>query len=132
MRVEFLVPRVGPQSDDPRTIPQLGITAMSLRHMNVLIEHKMQAKEGKITVHVPHPLAFALHKLFISQRRREKGKALRDKEMAYRIIDAAQASCKLTSLKNIWESCTNKEQTTIRKVLKSENRKDYLDMIDAF
>src|SRR3990167_8295241 len=36
LRVEFLVPRLCPQSDDPRKIPQLKITAMPLRHTSVL------------------------------------------------------------------------------------------------
>ncbi|MBF0107453.1 MAG: hypothetical protein HQM16_19260 [Deltaproteobacteria bacterium] len=42
----------------------------------------------KVTFSVPHPINFALHKLIIFQRRRNKDKALKDKESALRILRA--------------------------------------------
>lgn len=129
LRVEFLIPRPGPTTDDPRKIPQLKINAMPLRHTYVLTAHAIEVKEGGLMLRLPHPLSFALHKLFISTRRKEKGKAIRDKEMALRILTAAQATEKIDSIGLIWKSFTKKEQKVILDVMKKEEREDLLSLL---
>lgn len=126
LRVEFLIPRLGPTTDDPRKIPQLEINAMPLRHTHVLTAHAMKVEEDGLLLRLPHPLAFALHKLFVSSRRKEKGKAIRDKEMALRILTAAQMTGKTEDARSIWSSFTKKEQVVILNVLRKEGREDLM------
>lgn len=124
LRVEFLVPRLGPKSDDPTKVPALAINAMPLRHTSMLTEHIISLGYEGLRVRLPHPGAFALHKLFVSGRRREKGKKSRDLEMAIRILDAIQATKKDIDLKFIWKTYTRKERDEILKVLKEIDRGD--------
>lgn len=129
LRVEFLIPRFGPTTDDPRKIPQLGITAMPLRHTHVLTAHSINVEEAGLSLRVPHPLAFALHKLFVSSKRKERGKAIRDKEMSLRILTAAQVTGKKEDIDSIWASFTKKEQRVILDVIKKEDREDLLSLL---
>lgn len=131
LRVEFLIPRLGPATDDPRKIPQLEITAMPLRHTHVLTAHTIKIEEDGLSLRLPHPLSFALHKLFISSRRREKGKAIRDKEMALRILAAAQMTGKTDGMSPIWASFTKKEQKVILDVIKKEERENLIPLLIA-
>ena len=110
LRVEFLIPRYGPTTDDPRNITQFKINAMPLRHTNVLTTHTIKIKEDGLLLKLPHPLSFALHKLFICTRRKDKGKAIRDKEMALRILTAAQTTKKVGDINTILDSFTKKEK----------------------
>ena len=129
LRVEFLIPRLGPTPNDPRKIPQLKINAMPLRHTHVLTAHTIKVEEDGLTLRLPHPLAFALHKLFVSTRRKEKEKAIRDKEMALRILTAAQVTEKMGGVSVMWASFTKKEQRVILEVLKKEERKDLIPLL---
>lgn len=129
LRVEFLVPQLGIQPDDPKKISQLQITAMPLRHTFVLTQHTITIKDDDLQIRIPHPLAFALHKLFVSNRRKEKGKSLRDKEMAYRILDVIQTQKQTKELPSIWSSFTKKEKAEIVRVLEKDKRDDLISMI---
>ncbi len=131
LRVEFLVPRLGIQPDDPRKIPQLQITAMPLRHAFVLIRHTISINEDDLRIRIPHPLAFALHKLFVSNRRKEKGKSIRDKEMAYRILDVIQLKKQTEELPSIWASFAKKEQQEIVRVIERDKRDDLILLIGS-
>lgn len=53
LRVEFLIPRVGPQSDTPRSVPALNITAQPLRHTSSLTRHTITVADYSFTVRVP-------------------------------------------------------------------------------
>ena len=125
LRVEFLVPRLGPSSDEPRSIPQLHVKAMPLRHTHVLTEHMIKIQTSGLQINVPHPGAFSLHKLFVSGRRKEKGKAIRDRELAFRLLEAIRVSHMEKELTKIWNSFTKKEQAEIRQILESKNPEEF-------
>lgn len=124
LRVEFLVPRWGPTSDKPVNISNLRIMAMPLRHTTPLIKHTIKVKRDDITVMIPHPVAFALHKLFVSKRRKEKGKAEKDRIQAFRILELALRSKDTKHVATIWESFTRKERKDIVDVFKKNDRVD--------
>ncbi len=92
LRVEFLVPRKGPTADEPVKVAALKIVAMPLRHTDALTKHVVTIEHDGFAVKVPHPVAFALHKLFVSKRRKDKGKAARDRAQAFRILELALRS----------------------------------------
>ena len=129
LRVEFLVPRMGPTSDEPRLIKELGVIAQPLRHTSVLVENVITIRRDKLCVNVPHPIAFALHKLFVSTRRKEKGKRARDIELAFRVLEAAERSGSVKDVPAIWKSFTEKERKAIRGVFASGDRTELLSAL---
>lgn len=129
LRVEFLVPRLGPKSDDPKKIPALEINAMPLRHTSMLTEHLISLEAEGLRIRLPHPGAFALHKLFISERRKEAGKRSRDTEMAMRILVAIKETGKQQELGQIWDSFTKKERKEVLEVLYSGGREDMINLL---
>ncbi len=92
LRVDFLTPLFGRDSEEPVFLPALGVAAHPLRFLDYLIESPAQAVvvgfDG-ILVNVPDPARFAFHKLLISQRRpvSEQTKAAKDLRQAGALIE---------------------------------------------
>jgi hypothetical protein len=83
VRVDFLTPNRGPDTDTPAKLPALGTDAQRLRFLDYLIREPEPAvilyKAG-IYVQVPAPQRYAIHKLIIAQRR-QMGSAKREKDI---------------------------------------------------
>ena len=83
VRVDFLTPNKGPDTEVPRPLPAFGTDAQPLRFLDFLIADPIPAVllhgEG-IYVSVPAPERFAIHKLIVARRRRA-GAAKRDKDL---------------------------------------------------
>jgi hypothetical protein len=92
LRVDFLTPNRGPDTDAPAPLPALGTDAQQLRFLDFLIHDPEPAVllygEG-IYVLVPSPQRYAVHKLIIARRRGE-GAAKIDKDLrqAEALLDA--------------------------------------------
>lgn len=83
LRVEFLTPNRGPDSDSPKPLAALQTDAQPLRFLDFLIYEPEQAvvlHGAGILVLVPSPQRYAVHKLIISRRRRS-GNIKRDKDL---------------------------------------------------
>lgn len=83
LRVEFLTPNVGKNSDTPKSLPALQTDAQPLRFLEFLIYEPNQAvilHGPGILVLVPSPQRYAVHKLVISQRRQQTN-IKRDKDI---------------------------------------------------
>jgi hypothetical protein len=83
LRVEFLTPNLGPDTDTPQVLPALRTDAQPLRFLDFLIHEPEQAvvlHRGGVLVLVPAPERYAVHKLILSVRRR-MGKVKRDKDV---------------------------------------------------
>src|ERR1700687_1770159 len=83
LRVDFLTPNEGPDTDVPQPLPAFQTDAEPLRFLEFLIydpEPAVILHDAGIYVLVPSPQRYALHKLIISRRRRE-GAAKRDKDI---------------------------------------------------
>lgn len=117
LRVEFLIPRLGPQSDEPRKVPQFQISAMPLRHTHVLTTHTIKVQSDGIHMILPHPVAFAMHKLLISGKRKDKDKSTRDTAMALRLLEAIRESKMEKDLLKVWGTFTKNEQRDITAIL---------------
>ncbi|MGB2763951.1 MAG: GSU2403 family nucleotidyltransferase fold protein [Candidatus Aminicenantaceae bacterium] len=85
--IEFLVPERGKGTDKPYPLPQLGVNAQSLRFLDFLVENSMEFKINNLMLNLPHPAAFALHKLIVSSRRYKEEKKLKEKEEAIRVLN---------------------------------------------
>ncbi|MEI9804754.1 MAG: GSU2403 family nucleotidyltransferase fold protein [Pseudolabrys sp.] len=83
LRVEFLTPNVGRETDLPKSLPTLQTDAQPLRFLKFLIDEPDPAvilHGPGILVLVPSPQRYAVHKLIIS-RRRQAGSIKRDKDI---------------------------------------------------
>jgi hypothetical protein len=108
LRVDFLTPNDGPETDDPQSLPALGTDAQPLRFLSFLIDDPVPAvllHESGVPVLVPAPERYALHKLIVA-RQRAVSSGKRDK-------DVAQAAALLeilveqsaAELKRAWDDC---------------------------
>jgi hypothetical protein len=100
LRVEFLTPNRGPDTDSPRALPALQTDAQPLRFLDFLIYEPEQAvvlHGAGVLVLVPSPQRYAVHKLIISRRRRG-GNIKRDKD-----IQQAEALLRILSDKRPYE-----------------------------
>jgi hypothetical protein len=83
MRVDFLTPNEGPDTDIPQPLPAFQTDAEPLRFLDFLIHNPEEAvvlHGAGIYVLVPSPERYAVHKLIVARRRRE-GAAKRDKDV---------------------------------------------------
>jgi hypothetical protein len=83
LRVDFLTPNEGPDTDAPQHLPALRTDAEPLRFLDFLIhdpEPAVVLHNAGIYALVPSPQRYAIHKLIISRYRKE-GAAKRDKDI---------------------------------------------------
>jgi len=84
LRVDFVTPNEGPDTDRPQSLPALGTDAQPLRYLDFLIHEPLKAvmlHGSGILVLVPVPERFAVHKLILAVER-PAGVAKRDKDVA--------------------------------------------------
>jgi hypothetical protein len=83
LRVDFLTPNRGADTDAPRALPALGTDAQPLRFLDFLVHEPQPAvvlHGTGVYVLVPAPERYAVHKLIVARRRHE-GSAKRDKDI---------------------------------------------------
>lgn len=120
LRVDFLTPNEGSDTDRPQGLPAFQTDAQPLRFLDYLIHEAEPAvvlHNAGIYVLVPAPQRYAVHKLIVS-RRRPEGTAKRDK-------DLQQAEALLTllaqkqpyELKMAWKEACQRGQKWRRLIL---------------
>lgn len=91
LRVDFLTPNTGLDTDAPKALPALGTDAQPLRFLDFLIHDPLSAvmlHDTGIFVTVPAPERYALHKLIVSQRRHDaSAKRQKDIQQAEALLD---------------------------------------------
>ena len=83
LRLDFLTPNQGAETDQPQALPALQTDAQPLRFLDFLIRDPEPAvilHNAGVHVLVPAPARYGVHKLIVSRRRRE-GSAKRDKDL---------------------------------------------------
>jgi len=78
LKIEFITPEKGRGVDTAIKIKKLGINAIPLRFVMLLLDNPITIVEAGISVLVPNPANFCLHKLIIASRRRKSDKRLKD------------------------------------------------------
>jgi hypothetical protein len=106
VRIDFVTPNEGPDTDAPQLLPALKTHAQPLRFLDFLIRDPAPAvllHASGIYVHVPAPERYAVHKLILSVYR-PTAIAKRDKDLrqAERLI-AALAERRPGALQDAWE-----------------------------
>lgn len=122
--VEFLTVEKGRPSDKPYHLPKLGINAQPLRFLEMLARNTITVKVEDLSVTLPHPANFALHKLLMLQRRPNPQKAEKDREAAVRILEALVSKGERNSVKKAAQSLPARWQRKIQKALQVVENKD--------
>ncbi|MCP3960952.1 MAG: hypothetical protein GY719_24160 [bacterium] len=127
LRVDFLTPLFGPESNDPVYLPAFKVSAHPLRLLDYLIEYPSQAVivgEAGILVNVPDPARFALHKLWTSSRRpvAEQAKAAKDLRQASLLIEVLLDD-RPADLGLAWDAI-KRSKSVARRTLKTIRRLD--------
>lgn len=113
LTIEFLVPERGRGSDKPYSLKQLGINAVPLRYLDFLISNTIVVNYEGLTIRLPHPAAFVLHKFIIFKRRNKPDKQNKDIEGALRVYSALRENNELKIIKRIFDRMPKKWQLTI-------------------
>ncbi|MBD3295888.1 MAG: hypothetical protein GF392_00785 [Candidatus Omnitrophica bacterium] len=127
--IEFLVPEKGRTRTKPYPLPKLGLNAQALRFLNYLAQSSVKAPIGDISVNLPHPAYFALHKLIISPRRRNKEKSEKDRKMAVSILKSLIRKNEEGSVRQAFDSAPQKWQKKILAELRKTREKDILEIL---
>jgi len=105
LRVDFLTPNTGPDTDTPKALPALGTDAQPLRFLDFLIHDPVPAvllHDTGIHVIVPAPERYALHKLIVAQRRRDVSpKRQKDIQQTQTLLDVL-AQRRPSELRTAW------------------------------
>ena len=71
LEIEFLIGKIG-AGEETAIDTNLGISAQSLRHMQLLLKNAVQVRYMGMKLYVPLPEAYALHKVIINGQRGRK------------------------------------------------------------
>ncbi len=115
--LEFLVPARGKEPDKPVPIDALSINAQALRFMDALARNPIQMLFDDIKVNIPHPVDFALHKLLIAHRRKQKEKAEKDRGQAVALLRALNESAETETVRDVFQAMPKSWRKTIEQEL---------------
>lgn len=111
--IELLVPEKGRGSDRPYPLPNLGLNAQPLRFLSFLTQKTISIRVEGISITLPHPANFALHKLIISSRRRNTDKRIKDRETALQLLKTLMDKKESAIIAKAFNSIPQKWQKTI-------------------
>ena len=129
LSIEFLVAERGKGTDKPVLLPQMKMNAQALRFMELLAENTMQVEMEGVSVTVPHPANFALHKLIVSHRRRDKDKSLRDREAAVTVLKGLIRKKEQNLIVSVFNSIPRKWKQTIFLELKITDEEKIIEIL---
>jgi hypothetical protein len=86
--IEFLIPERGRGVDGAIELPEFGLNAQPLRYLDFAAMNTVKLPVFGVSVTVPHPANFALHKILVAGRRRDLAKRARDIESARAVLAA--------------------------------------------
>jgi len=127
--IEFLVPERGRDSDGLYSLTPLGMNAQPLRFMDILIKNTIRIKIENFYLQVPHPAAFALHKLIISQRRMLDDKKDKDITQALNVLNTLIKKGEENSIRKIFNCLICKWQKKVLDALKDTEAKNITELL---
>ncbi len=129
--VEFLVPEKGRGTDKPYALPQLGLNAQSLRFLEFLAQNTITSTAENITVTLPHPVNFALHKLLVMGRRQIPEKQAKDKQAAVNILNALIEKGQRSLIREVFDAMPRRWRGKIKKQLTEVTDRGILEVLEG-
>lgn len=127
--IDFLVPERGKGIDKPYPLPHLGVNAQALRFLDFLVDNATAIKSDNITVRVPHPAAFGLHKLIISKRRKTEEKFLKEQKEAITVLKALIEKGESKKIKAVFNTMPVAWRKKVLQALKEAENKEIMDIL---
>jgi hypothetical protein len=120
LEIQFLTPATGRALNRPKDIKKLNINAESLTYLKMLQDYKTQITDKGLTVWIPEPAAFVLHKILISPKRKNPDKKEKDLMAAQSIGELCLSyDHHRDRLSEIFAALPKKWRRTIADILKS-------------
>lgn len=129
LTIEFLVPEKGRGYYKPYWVSQLAINAQPLRYLNFLVQNTVVIDFHDLSIRLPHPAAYALHKFIIFKRRRKADKRDRDIEGALRVFRQLINNNEHIIIKQTFARMHTKWQKTVIRNLESIEEFEIADML---
>ena len=122
--IEFLVPEKGRGAKGPYPLPHIGVNAQPLRFLDFLADNVTSVDLQGLRIKVPHPAAFALHKLLIFKRRRTIEKQLKERREALYVlkvlISMGNSEIIVSKFNSMHTSWQKKIQSVLRELEETE------------
>jgi len=126
LEVEFLTPERGRGRGKPYTIDKLHINAQGLRYLDLIQSHTMKASYNGISINVPEPTAYVLHKFIVSDRRKKPFKREKDIETARQLGEyLLDQESQRNKMREIYLSMPEKWKKDLIKIVKGTSEKIY-------
>lgn len=118
LEIQFLTPELGSAKDTPYEIKKLNINAEGLTYMKMLQDYKFSMTHNGITIWLPEPEAYILHKILISPKRKDLAKKEKDLMAAKGIGELClESETRRRRLQVIYTHLPKKWQRSISSVL---------------
>lgn len=124
LEVEFLTPERGKGREKPYVIDKLHINAQGLRYLDLIQSHVMKTSFRGISLNVPEPTAYVLHKFIISGRRKKSFKKEKDIETARQIGEyLLELEDQRKKMRKIYLGLPEKWKKNLMKIIKGASAK---------
>lgn len=129
LMIEFLVPEMGRGSEGPQALPKLKMNAQALRFMGIALMMTVRLPFGNVPVNVPHPAAFALHKLLVALRRGNVEKKRKDLDAAVLVLDLLNKKRELQLARDLLAKFPPGWKKRILATLRREHLEGLIDLL---
>jgi hypothetical protein len=130
--VELLVSAKGSGQVEPYAIPKLNMTAQGLPFLYFLALRTVQVTVQDLTITLPHPAYFAVHKLLVATRRpvHQEDKKGKDVQHACDVTTALQAKREQVLLRDAVQELPPKAQNSVKKLLLTKGLGNLLSIFE--
>ena len=126
LEVEFLTPEKGRGRDKPYTIDKLHINAQGLRYLDLIQSYIMKTVYNGISINVPEPTAYVLHKFIVSGRRKKSFKREKDIETARQLGEyLLEQEKQRKKMHEIYVDMADKWKRDLMRIVKGASEKIY-------
>ena len=126
LEIEFLTPEKGKGREKPYTIDKLHINALGLRYLDLHQSHVMKTSLGGVSINVPEPAAYVLHKFIVSGKRKILFKKEKDivtaRQLGEFLLEKADQKHKMH---RIYLSMPDKWKKDLMRIVKDSSEKIY-------
>lgn len=122
LEIQFLTPELGRAKDKPYEIKKLNVNAEGLTFMKMLQDFKFRMEHNGVSIWLPEPSAYVLHKLLINKKRKNLAKQAKDLGAAISIGELClEFNEHKERLKSIFDYMPKKWQKTVSENVKEDS-----------
>ncbi|MDB9823483.1 nucleotidyltransferase domain-containing protein [Deltaproteobacteria bacterium] len=128
--MEFLVSEKGRGSSKPYPLPFLSMNAQRLRLLDLLEQNTIVVIFNGLKINLPHPVNFGLHKLIISQRRKNEDKRLKDLDAGLSVLNLYIENEGGDKLHEVFQKISQKQKRKILDILEEQKSYNILEILN--